>query len=392
MKVVTIGGGPAGLYLAILLKKANPDHQVTVLERNGPVDAFGWGVVTDSFAQWDDIDILFLGTTVTSGGHGFSGIARKKLLNILQERATSLGVELQFHCEIRDDAELGALGLADADLIVAADGINSLIRKKYARHFRPDLDVRSARFTRLGTTRLCDAFTFIFVENEHGVFQSHAYRFDEGHSAFIVECDEQSWRNAGSDMLEVHCAHGYLLSSFITPVSNQRTDEYAGSLENRLRLPVEVFAAMRNVWPEERPMSVRISATDWMEEGIQGDHAVAVARAFAAVGVDIIHVSTGQTSPDAKPVYGRMFQTPYSDRIRNEAGIPTIAVGNITEADQVNGIIAAERGPVRARSSAPARPELDASRGRRAGLHRPALARSVPDRQKAARTQSPAPG
>jgi anthraniloyl-CoA monooxygenase len=148
---------------------------------------------------------------------------------------------------------------------------------------------------------------------------------------------------AGFDMLELHCAHGYLLSSFITPVSNQRTDEYGGSLENRLRFPVEVFAAMRNVWPEERPMSVRISATDWMDEGIQGDHAVAVARAFAAEGADIIHVSTGQTSPDAKPVYGRMFQTPYSDRIRNEAGIPTIAVGNITESDQVNGIVAAGR-------------------------------------------------
>ena len=149
--------------------------------------------------------------------------------------------------------------------------------------------------------------------------------------------------DAGFDMLELHCAHGYLLSSFITPLANHRTDEYGGSLENRLRFPLEVFAAMREVWPAERPMSVRISATDWVEGGVTGDDAVAVARAFVAAGVDIIHVSTGQTSVDAKPVYGRMYQTPFSDQIRNEAGVPTIAVGNITEADQVNSIIAAGR-------------------------------------------------
>jgi anthraniloyl-CoA monooxygenase len=145
------------------------------------------------------------------------------------------------------------------------------------------------------------------------------------------------------DMIELHCAHGYLLSSFITPLSNQRTDEYGGSLENRLRFPLEVFSAMRKVWPQDRPMSVRISATDWAEGGIAGEESVAIAKAFASACADIIHVSTGQTSSNARPVYGRMFQTPYSDRIRNEAGIPTIAVGNITTADQVNGIIAAGR-------------------------------------------------
>jgi len=149
--------------------------------------------------------------------------------------------------------------------------------------------------------------------------------------------------SAGFDMIELHCAHGYLLSSFITPLSNQRTDEYGGSLENRLRFPVEVFAAMRAVWPSERPMSARISATDWVAGGVTGDDAVHIARAFTAAGADIIHVSTGQTSPNAKPVYGRMWQTPFSDRIRNEARIPTIAVGNVTEADQVNSIIAAGR-------------------------------------------------
>jgi anthraniloyl-CoA monooxygenase len=149
--------------------------------------------------------------------------------------------------------------------------------------------------------------------------------------------------DAGFDMIELHCAHGYLLSSFITPLSNRRRDEYGGALEKRLRFPLEVFSAMRAVWPDERPMSVRISATDWVEDGIRAEDSVEIARRFHGKGADIIHVSTGQTSADAQPVYGRMFQTPFSDRIRNEAGIPTIAVGNITEADQVNSIVAAGR-------------------------------------------------
>ncbi|HEX8692275.1 MAG TPA: bifunctional salicylyl-CoA 5-hydroxylase/oxidoreductase [Longimicrobium sp.] len=716
LKVVIVGGGPAGLYLALLLRKADPARQVVVLERNRPDDTFGWGVVfsdqtlgnlreadpesyaaiADNFAHWDDIDIHFRGAVITSGGHGFSGIARVRLLQVLQERAAGLGAELRFQTDVADDAELDGLGLGDADLVVAADGVNSRLRAKYAAQFRPDLDVRTARYVWLGTDRLFDAFTFLFVENPHGVFQAHAYRYDERNSAFIVECDEQSWRNAGFDLLdeagtveaceamfapwldghrlvsnaphlrspwisftrvsnerwftldggvapvvligdaahtahfsigsgtklamedaialarilgeetdlavvlpryqeerrteavrlqnaarnsmewfenvrryvhldppqfayslltrsqrvshenlrlrdraylegverwfasqaagreaaaaasvppmftpftargmtlhnrvvvapmdmysatdgvpndfhlvhlgaralggaalvmtemtcvspegritlgctgmytdehlrawtrivdfihawtpakvclqlghsgrkgatrlmwegmdepleeggwevtgpsdvpwapgnpvprpmtradmervrdefvlstvmgmeagfdmvELHCAHGYLLSSFITPLSNTRTDEYGGTLENRLRYPLEVFRAMREVWPEERPMSVRISATDWCEGGLDCTDAVEVARAFHAAGADLIHVSAGQTSTGAKPVYGRMFQTPFSDRIRNEARVPTIAVGNITEPDQVNGIIAAGR-------------------------------------------------
>jgi anthraniloyl-CoA monooxygenase len=148
---------------------------------------------------------------------------------------------------------------------------------------------------------------------------------------------------AGFDMLELHCAHGYLLSSFITPLANRRVDEYGGSLENRMRFPLQIFRAIRSVWPQDKPMSVRISATDWVVGGIDGPDSVKIAQAFHQAGADIIHVSTGQTSIEARPRYGRMYQTPYSDRIRNEAHIPTIAVGNITEADQVNAIIAAGR-------------------------------------------------
>jgi anthraniloyl-CoA monooxygenase len=713
MKVAVVGGGPAGLYFALLLKRAEPAASVIVLERNRPGDTFGWGVVfseqtlgnlraadaesydeiTRHFARWDDIDVHFRGQTITSGGHGFAGISRQRLLDILQRRAEAVGVELRFGCEVPHDGALAEQGLAGADVVIGADGVKSGVRQRHAEVFRPDLDLRPAKYVWLGTTRLFSAFTFIIVENQHGVFQAHAYRFDDRRSAFIVECDPDSWRaagfdrldadgtaaacqemfapwldgepllynlaphqraqpwqsfarlrcerwhhrnvvllgdaahtahfsigsgtklamedaialarclrtepeleraltvyqdermtdalrlqnaarnsmewfenvkryvrlappqfayslltrsqrishenlrlrdgayldgverwfasaasreqqsestavpplftpfrlrglelpnrvvvapmdmysaedgtpndfhlvhlgaralggagllvtemtcvspegrislgctgmyrpehalawrrivgfvhahspakicmqlghsgpkgstrkmwegsdepmadgnwevvapsavaygpqnqvpremtradmeqvrgqferatelalEAGFDMLELHCAHGYLLSSFITPLSNRRRDEYGGALANRLRFPLEVFGAMRALWPAERPMSVRISASDWVEDGIQPSDAVEVARAFHAAGADVIHVSAGQTSRQAKPVYGRMFQTPFSDRIRNETGIPTIAVGNITDPDQVNSILAAGR-------------------------------------------------
>ncbi|HEX2644300.1 MAG TPA: FAD-dependent monooxygenase, partial [Thermoanaerobaculia bacterium] len=223
MKVVVLGGGPAGLYFALLMKKANPAHQITVLERNPPDATFGWGVVfsdqtlgnfrladpetyeeiSASFARWDDIDIHFKGRTITSGGHGFAGLARVKLLEILQRRAAGLGADLRFHCEVRDEADLPALGLGDADLILAADGVNSAIRRQHADRFRPDLVSGKAKYVWLGTTRVFEAFTFVFVENAAGVFQVHAYPFSDSLSAFIVECDEASWRNAGFDRMDL---------------------------------------------------------------------------------------------------------------------------------------------------------------------------------------------
>jgi len=153
----------------------------------------------------------------------------------------------------------------------------------------------------------------------------------------------QRAERAGFDMVELHCAHGYLLASFISPLTNTRSDEYGGALDNRLRFPLEVFRAMRSAWPDEKPMSVRISATDWVDGGLTGDDAVEVARAFAAAGCDLIDVSTGQTTADAEPMYGRMFQTPFSDQIRNEGGLATMCVGAITTPDQVNTIVAAGR-------------------------------------------------
>ena len=148
---------------------------------------------------------------------------------------------------------------------------------------------------------------------------------------------------AGADMVEMHAAHGYLLATFISPITNKRTDDYGGSLENRMRYPLEVFAAMRAAWPAQKPMSVRVSAHDWIDGGVTPEEAVEIARMFRAAGADIIDVSSGQTDPAEKPIYGRMFQTPFSDRIRNEAHIPTMTVGNISDWDQVNGILMAGR-------------------------------------------------
>ncbi|TNF62167.1 MAG: bifunctional salicylyl-CoA 5-hydroxylase/oxidoreductase, partial [Burkholderiales bacterium] len=208
MKIVCIGGGPAGLYFGLLMKKLDPAHEVIVVERNKPYDTFGWGVVFSdatmdnmrawdietaneiqlAFNHWDDIELLFKGRTIRSGGHGFVGIGRKKLLNILQARCEQLGVQLQFETDVESD-----LDFPDADLVIASDGINSRIRTKYADTFRPDIVVRPNRYIWLGTHRLYDAFTFDFQKTEHGWFQAHIYKFDDSTTTFIVECPEHVW-------------------------------------------------------------------------------------------------------------------------------------------------------------------------------------------------------
>ena len=213
MKIASIGGGPAGLYFAILMKKAHPEVEISVFERNRPEDTFGWGVVfsdetlsqfeeadaesfaaiTASFKYWRNIETTYRGACVVSTGHGFAALGRKQLLLILHRRCRDLGVELKFEHEVTDFTAL------EADLIVGADGVNSLVRQHYAEHFKPHLDWRKCRFSWLGTTKPLDAFTFLFEETEHGLFQVHAYPFEEALSTWIVECHEDTWRRAGLD-------------------------------------------------------------------------------------------------------------------------------------------------------------------------------------------------
>ena len=704
MRIAILGGGPAGLYFAILMKRAHPAHDITIYERNRADDTFGFGVVfsdqtletferydrpsfeaiTREFAYWQDIEIRHKGTTHRIGGNGFCGCARRTLLMLLQNRARALGVTMEFRHEITGLAEV-----ADADLVVAADGINSAIREHNAAHFRPVVDMRTNKFTWMGSTKPLDAFLFSFRETEWGVFIAHAYQYESGRSTWVLETDAATWaragldkmdeaqsarfmegvfaadldghalitnrslwrsfpmirsgsyvmgnvvllgdakatahfsigsgtklamedaialfeafnhhaeipaatahfektrreevektqhaadvslvwfeqvrrfwgmdpvqfafgvmtrsksitydnlrlrapdfvaetdrmfarqvhasdfdvdttnplppmfqpfklrgmvlpnrvvvspmcmysatdgvpndwhlvhygaraiggaglvftemtdvspearitpgctglytdeqeaawagitafvharsqariclqlghagrkgatrlmwegmdrplptggwdivapsplpyypdspvpramtrrdmdqvtadfaqaatraERAGFDMLELHCAHGYLLATFLSPLTNRRDDEYGGSLANRLRFPLEVWDAVRAAWPTDKPMSVRISASDWAEGGITAADTLAIAQTFAAHGADLIDVSSGQTVHDARAIYGRMFQVPFSDAIRNEAGLATMCVGNITTADQVNTILAAGR-------------------------------------------------
>ncbi len=706
MKIVVVGGGPAGLYFSILMKKRWPNAQIELFERNRSDDTFGWGVVfsdetlggfeeadpetyraiTQAFRYWSDIHTYVKGERVTSTGHGFCGMSRQLLLQIFQERCRDLGVTMHFETDIESlDA------FADADLIVAADGINSFIREKHADVFRPSLDWRRCKFAWFGTDLELEAFTFIFKETEHGLFQVHAYPFDDGLSTFIVECREEVWKaagldqmdeersarycedlcaewlkghkllinrslwrtfptvknecwhhenivilgdaahtahfsigsgtklamedamflvdafrkvgtedvpralatyqedrfvdciklqkaaqtslvwfensarymaqdpitfqfnlmtrskritydnlelrdpelvakararfmelsddtpgpdgqarvpmfspyklreleldnrivvspmcqysakdgivddwhlvhlgsraiggagliltemtdvspegritpgcaglwneeheaawqrivdfchsrsttkvgvqlahagrkgsvhhpwdgrddqpltdgawtclgpsalpfqshwpvpkemdrgdmdkvvadfvastgraqRAGFDLIELHMAHGYLLSSFLSPLSNQRSDSYGGSLENRMRFPLEVFDAVRKAWPQEKPLIVRLSATDWLrQEGMTAADSVVVARALQKLGCDLIDVSSAGNDPRSQPVYGRMYQVPFAERIKYEAGIPVMAVGAILGADHANTILAAGR-------------------------------------------------
>jgi anthraniloyl-CoA monooxygenase len=214
MKINIIGGGPAGLYFAVLMKLQNAAHDIHLYERDGPDDTFGWGIVfsdrTFSFLEdcdqtsyaniinscqiWDNVDIIHRGQKVSVGGNGFSGIARLKFLQILRERCRELGVNLHFHTNIEDVAPY-----RESDLLVAADGANSLVRRAYERHFGPTVDVRRNKYIWLGTAQLFHGLTLIFRANEAGVFASHCYKFSPARSTFIVECSEPTWRKAGLD-------------------------------------------------------------------------------------------------------------------------------------------------------------------------------------------------
>jgi anthraniloyl-CoA monooxygenase len=694
VKVLTLGGGPAGLYASLLLKKADPDLDITVLERNPAGATYGWGVVfsdrtlaefreadpptyeaiTDRFVLWDAIDIRYRGELIRSGGHVFAGMSRRELLRILQERCRELGVQLRFDVEVQDLARA-----EEHDLVIASDGVNSLARRTLEGELGTRLSAGRARYIWFGTTRVLDSFTFLFRENEHGFFQTHAYPFDGTTATWIVECDEEVWRRAGLDTASeedsiryceklfaeelrghrllsnrsmwvpfvtvrnrtwrhrnivllgdaAHTAHfsigsgtklamedaislarsmerrrddleaaltdyelerrpvverfqeaadesrryfettsryrhlepmqfafhlltrsgridydvlrlrdtryveevdrwfaggvsvapppalaplslrgleipnrvaaspvlpeeavdgtlgdgqtgvlrdavaggtgvvladlvaisahgriglgspglyrdehveawravadaahragtvlgvrighagrrgacrprgegldrplgdggwpvlapspvpytssspvprdalehrddvledfasaarlaaqaeidvllvdlsrGYLLGSFLSPLSNRRRDGNGGSIEGRLRYPLEVLDAVRAVWPEDRPLGATLVADDWERGGLTPDDGVAIAQALRDHGCDLIEPRAGQSTPGSRPRYGRAFLVPYADRIRNEAGTPTLAGGGITTMNQVNTIVAGAR-------------------------------------------------
>lgn len=229
MKINIIGGGPAGLYFAILMKKADASHRIKIYERNGPDDTFGWGVVfsgktlanlraadeashaeiTKQFEAWDNVDVVHRDTKISIHGNSFTGIARLQLLKILQRRAEELGVEIEFRSEIQDVESLRN----DCDLLLAADGVNSTVRLRYAEQFQPELDFRSNRYIWYGTNQLFHGLTLTFRENDAGVFAAHSYKFNSSTSTFIVECDPETWERAG-----------------FANLSDEQTREYVGKV------------------------------------------------------------------------------------------------------------------------------------------------------------------
>ncbi len=237
MKINIIGGGPAGMYFAILMKQADAAHRITVYERNGPDDTFGWGVVfsgktlanlraadeethaeiTRNFAAWDNVDVVHRGEKISIHGNSFSGIARLQLLKILQRRCEQLGIQLLFRNEIADLESLRA----DCDLLLAADGVNSTARKQYADRFRPSLDLRPNRYIWYGTNKLFHGLTLTFRKNEGGVFAAHSYNFNETTSTFIIECDPETWDAGGFAAMNDDETRHYLEKVFAVDLAGQ---------------------------------------------------------------------------------------------------------------------------------------------------------------------------
>jgi len=237
MKISVIGGGPAGMYLAILMKKADATHEIVIYERNGPDDTFGWGVVfsgktlanlraadelshaeiTRNFEAWDNVDVVHRGEKISIHGNSFSGIARLRLLKILQRRCEELGVEIRFRTEVADFDSLKA----DCDLLVAADGVNSLVRQTFKDNFGPDLSVRPNKYIWYGTNRLFYGLTLTFRETSAGVFAAHSYKFDQTTSTFIIECDPETWNSAGFAEMSDEETRAYLAGVFAADLNGQ---------------------------------------------------------------------------------------------------------------------------------------------------------------------------
>ena len=300
MKIVTLGAGPGGLYCSLLLKKANPKLDITVIERNPHDATYGWGVVfsdrtlnsfreadyksykaiTDQFVIWDAIDVFYQGEMVRCGGHIFAGMARRELLLVLQERCRELGVNLQFDTEVEDLAQF-----AGCDLIIACDGVNSMIRKTYEDIFKPDLAVGQAKFVWFGTHRVFDSFTFIFRENEHGLFQVHAYPFDGNTSTFIVECAEDVWLRAGLDQAGEAESIAYCEKLFAA-------DLHGHSLLSNRSLWINFITVKNKTWRYKNVVLLGDSAhTAHFSIGsgtkLAMEDAIALANAFEQHGADL---------------------------------------------------------------------------------------------------------
>jgi anthraniloyl-CoA monooxygenase len=237
MKINIIGGGPAGMYFAILMKSAAPEHEITIYERNGPDDTFGWGVVfsgktlrnlraadepshdeiTRNFEAWDNVDVVHRDQKISIHGNSFSGIARLRLLKILQQRCEDLGVAIKFRQEVADIDSLKA----DCDLLVAADGVNSLVRQTLKDQFRPDLSVRPNKYIWYGTNQLFHGLTLTFRETPVGVFAAHSYKFDQTTSTFIVECDPETWSSAAFAGMPDEATRAYLAEVFAPDLAGQ---------------------------------------------------------------------------------------------------------------------------------------------------------------------------